>query len=70
MYTRTCVPSVERQGSSYKTYLKQRRMAYATLFHWLLSFLSMLGSDSRMMGSGLRRWIPKGLGLSLCAVPS
>jgi hypothetical protein len=30
----------------------------------------LLGSGSRMEDSGLRRWIPKGLGLSLCAVPS
>jgi hypothetical protein len=30
----------------------------------------LLGSGSRMVDSGLRRWIPKGLGLSLCAVPS
>jgi hypothetical protein len=30
----------------------------------------LLGSGSRMEDSGLRRRIPKGLGLSLCAVPS
>jgi hypothetical protein len=30
----------------------------------------VLGSGSRMVDSGLRRRIPKGLGLSLCAVPS
>jgi hypothetical protein len=30
----------------------------------------LLGSGSRMDDSGLRRRIPKGLGLSLCAVPS
>jgi hypothetical protein len=32
--------------------------------------LFLLGSGSRMDDSGLRRRIPKGLGLSLCAVPS
>jgi hypothetical protein len=32
--------------------------------------LSLLGSGSRVVDSGLRRWILKGLGLSLCAVPS
>jgi hypothetical protein len=31
---------------------------------------ALLGSGSRMEDSGLRRRIPKGLGLSLCAVPS
>jgi hypothetical protein len=30
----------------------------------------LLGSGSRVADSGLRRWILKGLGLSLCAVPS
>jgi hypothetical protein len=30
----------------------------------------LLGSGSRMTNSGLRRQVPKGLGLSLCAVPS
>jgi hypothetical protein len=30
----------------------------------------LLGSGSRTEDSGLRRRIPKGLGLSLCAVPS
>jgi hypothetical protein len=30
----------------------------------------LLGSDSRMTDSGLQRQILKGLGLSLCAVPS
>jgi hypothetical protein len=33
-------------------------------------YLEVLGSGSRMVDSGLRRRIPKGLGLSLCAVPS
>jgi hypothetical protein len=32
--------------------------------------VKLLGSGSRMEDSGLRRQIPKGLGLSLCAVPS
>jgi hypothetical protein len=30
----------------------------------------LLGSGSRMTSFGLQRWVPKGLGLSLCAVPS
>jgi hypothetical protein len=30
----------------------------------------VLGSGSRAVDSGLWRWIPEGLGLSLCAVPS
>jgi hypothetical protein len=33
-------------------------------------FELLLSSGSRMEDSGLRRRIPKGLGLSLCAVPS
>jgi Reverse transcriptase (RNA-dependent DNA polymerase) len=32
--------------------------------------VGVLGSGGRVVDSGLRRWIPKGLGLSLCAVPS
>jgi hypothetical protein len=34
------------------------------------SFEILLGSGGRMMDSGLQRFILKGLGLSLCAVPS
>jgi hypothetical protein len=36
----------------------------------LISLCQLLGSGSRMVDSGLRRRILKGLGLSLCAVPS
>jgi hypothetical protein len=37
---------------------------------WVPGEGAVLSSDSRMTDSGLRRQIPKGLGLSLCAVPS
>jgi hypothetical protein len=54
-------------------YFGIKQLRYLKQKDWInIKRLSMdlLSSDSRMTDSGLWRWIPKGLGLSLCAVPS